>query len=333
MDSDRCHLHVHSRLQAADCWRSSLAIRGITFAAALLLTGCGQPVIEMVPAAESERSADPDRRRRPPRETLPRSPDEQPEAFYASDERRIELGKSVEGRSIHMHVFGGGRSATLIFAAIHGDERNTAVVANALIRYLRENPSARGGRPVAVIPMANPDGYARKTRTNANRVDLNRNFPADNWRPGRLRGRHFGSTHAASEPETQVIIRAVETLRPKRVISIHNAGGGGYCNNYDGPAESLARLMHGLNGYPVKASIGYPTPGSFGSWAGVDAGIPVVTLELPRSASGSAAWEANREALLAAIRADLGPALPRRAAATASRNGGFPPPAVEGSQE
>ena len=70
MDFDRCHLHVHSRLQAADCWRSALAIRGITFAAALLLTGCGQPVIEMVPAAESERSTDPDRRRRPPLEAL-----------------------------------------------------------------------------------------------------------------------------------------------------------------------------------------------------------------------------------------------------------------------
>lgn len=328
MDSDPCHPHVHGRFRAADRWRSTLAIRGITLAAALFLTGCAHPVIEMVPEAESQPSAEPEAASDPDRR-----PDEQPEAFYASDERRIELGKSVEGRSIHMHVFGRGRSATLIFAAIHGDERNTAVVADALIRYLRENPSARGGRPVAVIPMANPDGYARKTRTNANRVDLNRNFPADNWRPGRLRGRHFGSTHAASEPETQVIIRAVETLKPKRVISIHNAGGGGYCNNYDGPAESLARLMHGLNGYPVKASIGYPTPGSFGSWAGVDAGIAVVTLELPRSASGSAAWEANREALLAAIRADLGHALPRRAAATASRNGGFPPPAVEGSQE
>lgn len=333
MDSDRCHFHVRRRLRAADRLRSTLVIRVITFAAALLLSGCGRPVIEMVPAAESERSTDPNRRRRPPREALPRSPDEQPEAFYANGERRIELGKSVEGRSINMHVFGSGRSATLIFAAIHGDERNTAVVADALIRYLRENPSARGGRPVAIIPMVNPDGYARKTRTNANRVDLNRNFPADNWRPGRLRGRHFGSTRAASEPETQIIMRAVETLRPTRVISIHNAGGGRYCNNYDGPAESLARLMQGLNGYPVKASIGYPTPGSFGSWAGVDAGIPVVTLELPRSASGSAAWETNREALLAAIRADLGPASPHRAAATASRNGGVHPVAAKGSQE
>ena len=134
--------------------------------------------------------------------------------------------------------------------------------------------------------------------------DLNRNFPADNWRLGRSRGRHYGSTHAGSEPETQAIMRAVESLRPQRVISIHNMGGGGNCNNYDGTAESLARLMHSRNGYPVKASIGYPTPGSFGSWAGVDAGIPVITLELPRRESGQAAWEANREALLAAIRVE-----------------------------
>ena len=52
--------------------------------------------------------------------------------------------------------------------------------------------------------------------------------------------------------------------------------------------------MTSHNGYPTMASIGYPTPGSLGSWAGIDRGIPIITLELPARETGPAAWERNR---------------------------------------
>ena len=32
--------------------------------------------------------------------------------------------------------------------------------------------------------------------------------------------------------------------------------------------------------YPVEGDIGYPTPGSFGTWAGIEKNIPTITLEL-----------------------------------------------------
>ena len=32
--------------------------------------------------------------------------------------------------------------------------------------------------------------------------------------------------------------------------------------------------------YPIEESIGYPTPGSFGTWAGIENGILTITLEL-----------------------------------------------------
>ena len=32
--------------------------------------------------------------------------------------------------------------------------------------------------------------------------------------------------------------------------------------------------------YPVEESIGYPTPGSFGTYAGVERNIPTITLEM-----------------------------------------------------
>jgi len=34
-------------------------------------------------------------------------------------------------------------------------------------------------------------------------------------------------------------------------------------------------------GYFIRPQIGYPTPGSLGSWLGIDRGIPILTLELP----------------------------------------------------
>lgn len=41
-------------------------------------------------------------------------------------------------------------------------------------------------------------------------------------------------------------------------------------------ANAISKII----GYPVEESIGYPTPGSFGTWAGVEKGIPTITLEL-----------------------------------------------------
>jgi protein MpaA len=75
------------------------------------------------------------------------------------------------------------------------------------------------------------------------------------------------------------------------------------CNNYDGPAQHIAELMSRYNSYPATPTIGYPTPGSLGSWAGIDRQIPMITLELPRKLPGDQAWPNNRQAILAAIAA------------------------------
>jgi protein MpaA len=70
--------------------------------------------------------------------------------------------------------------------------------------------------------------------------------------------------------------------------------------NWDGPAEALARSMSQVTGWPASASVGYPTPGSFGARWGVDEGLAVITLELPRPADeaalarGAAALECAR---------------------------------------
>ena len=219
--------------------------------------------------------------------------------------RDVVVGTSVKGEPLTLHLFGDGPDSTLIFSGIHGDEPSAAFVGRRLAETLEADPSLATRGTVAVFPLVNPDGLAARTRANANGVDCNRNFPASNWKASRV-GRFYTGPAPASEPETRAVIAAIELVRPRRIISVHSPL---RCNNFDGPGEELAALLASYNGYPVKPSIGYPTPGSFGSWAGTDLGLPVVTLELPRRTRGEQAWQENRAALLAVV-TGAGPANP-----------------------
>jgi predicted deacylase len=205
------------------------------------------------------------------------------------------IGQSVEGRPIELVRFGEGPAPVLVIAAIHGDEPTSKYVADHLIQMLADVPKVNA----AVIPCANPDGLAADQRTNAYGVDLNRNFPAANWKKSHP-GRTDGGPAPASEPESAALVEVLRSLKPRLIISIHSMETP--CDNYDGPGQEIAELMSRHNHYPVRATIGYPTPGSLGSWAGIDRLIPVITLELPRHQSGEAAWQANRDALLATLR-------------------------------
>jgi predicted deacylase len=223
----------------------------------------------------------------------------------ASSRRTLDIGFAADGRPLAVEVFGSGPRTVLVLGGIHGDETRSVEVARFLADYLAANSEALAGKTVAVLVNANPTGAANRTRTNARGVDLNRNFPASNWRPGTLGRRDFPGPAPASEPETQAILRATELLRPACIISLHTAAREGTCNNFDGPAEGLARLMAAQNGYPVLANIGHPTPGSLGSWAGIDRGIAVLTLELPENRPAAECWQRNRGALLDVISADV----------------------------
>lgn len=219
-----------------------------------------------------------------------------PQVLPQPAEQVVEIGRSTEGRPIEMYLLGSSPNPVLVIGGIHGSEKNSAECALLLLEHLRRNPGDLGRGSIAVIPAANPDGLARNLRYNAHRVDLNRNFPSQNW--SKAQGIFASGPKPSSEPETRALCKVMEKIQPRRILSIHSIVGDP-CNNYDGPAETVANRMAMKNGYPAKASIGYPTPGSLGSWAGMDRKIPTITLELSRATPGAAGWQQNREAILA----------------------------------
>ena len=216
-----------------------------------------------------------------------------PPAEPLAVQRRI-VGKSVQNRPIMALVLGWGPDVTLILATIHGNEPAGTPLVRRLAEHLQQNPHLLEGREVVLLAVANPDGMANSSRSNANGVDLNRNFAAAN----RLDDRRYGHT-ALSEPEARAIEQLIVQYVPDRIVSIHQPLA---CIDYDGPGSNLAARMAQFCDLPVK-KLG-ARPGSLGSYAGVTLGIPIITFEMLRTDSqltSETLWQRYGKALIAAI--------------------------------
>lgn len=171
------------------------------------------------------------------------------------------------------------QNPVLIIGVFHGDEPQGKFLID---KYITSTDDL--GNKI-FIPCLNPDGMKKNTRTNANGVDLNRNFPTQNW--GRNEGEnascddcsteYYGGISPASEIETKFVIDIIKKYTPSLIITLHAPY---KVVNYDGPAEIQAQKISQIINYPVEASIGYPTPGSFGTYCGIERNIPTITLEL-----------------------------------------------------
>lgn len=174
-----------------------------------------------------------------------------------------------------------GDCRALVFAGIHGDEPESTATLSWALRHLAEPPPQ-----CAVVLAANPDGLLRGTRANANGVDLNRNWPARNWSPEPVCHRVFSEDprdielstgeRAASEPETQALLQLVEELDPRTIVAVHAP----LACVEDPQASELGRWLAERSELPLVDTVGYDTPGSFGSWA-PEHGHHVITYELP----------------------------------------------------
>jgi len=189
--------------------------------------------------------------------------------------------KSVRGRPLYLTDVRGGepRLRALVIGGIHGDELSSTALALKWIELARVTPAQTEWR---FVPALNPDGLLTQPgrRTNANGVDLNRNFPTKNWaseapvyweQRTRRDPRRWPGRSPLSEPETQFLMRQVDDFRPDLIVSIHAPYG---VLDFDGPTIPPSRL-----GRLYLDRVGI-FPGSLGHFAGVDRNIPVVTIEL-----------------------------------------------------
>lgn len=124
------------------------------------------------------------------------------------------IGHSVAGRPIRAWRLGEpGKRRIVLISTMHGDEPHT----RRILEALRDGRAIRGV-DLWVVPTYNPDGLVRGTRHNARGVDLNRNFP-HRWKD--LDGRYESGPRPASEPETRAVMRFLEEVDPRRVLSFH----------------------------------------------------------------------------------------------------------------
>lgn len=176
-------------------------------------------------------------------------------ARVAAARTRYVLGYSVDHRPIVAWLLAPvhARRSVLVVGSVAGDEPSGIAVAN----LLASEPAIAGVR-LWLIPDANPDGAAQKTRVNADGVDLNRNFPF-RWRhisaPG---GRFYSGPRPASEPETRAIEAFIRRIRPELTIWLHQPYG--LIDDSQGPrwaeqqlARALALPLERLPDYPGSA--------------------------------------------------------------------------------
>ena len=143
-----------------------------------------------------------------------------------------EIGRSVEDRPIYSFKVGDGPIKLLFVGGLHtGKEQNTVDLAEAMLDYYA---SSTKSIPEVVsmyfVPTLNVDGVANNTHTNANNINLNRNWGTDNWKTdvyhpssGIVEG--GGGIAPYSEPETLSLYNHIQSLHPDLVVVWHSKAG------------------------------------------------------------------------------------------------------------
>jgi len=207
-------------------------------------------------------------------------------------------GHSVEGSPILIKSFQNEKDENrhpriLLIGGTHGNEYASISTIYKWITLL--NQSHTDSYDWRIIPLLNPDGLMQKSssRTNANGVDLDRNFPTNDgdhnamqyWEENTNRDpEYFPGKKALSEPESQWLAEEIKQYQPDAIITIH------------APLSSHAYISSNIKqskkGAQYQQSI-TTFPGSFNQYVGTEINIPILTVELPYSDIRSTKTEIN----------------------------------------
>lgn len=214
-----------------------------------------------------------------------------------------EYGRSTRGNPLLAYTYGEGTHKVFVIGGLHGNERSSALLAADLANHLADHPQDIPSQSrVFVIPIANPDGFQRRLRTNTRRVDLNRNFGTSDWRrygrgPG---GRVSGGWAPFSEREADALRVFLERELPDVVVALH-ARGNLINPELHTPSKDLAKRIAGEAGYKYLEVWGsYPVTGSMTLWTVEKFGAASITWEL--SSYTNPDWARNGGAILTSLK-------------------------------
>lgn len=217
----------------------------------------------------------------------------------------LEFGTSIEENDIEAYKTDVKADKYLyLIAGTHGDEVEGVYVLQQLFSWLKEEHSIKD-LPIVVVPILNVDGYRASSRVNAHAVDLNRNYPCSTWSPKVTKDKYNPGASACSEPENQFLVKLFDKFHPGLIISFHSWKP---MLNYNGDIEDVAHFISSYNSYKPVPDIGYPTPGSLGTFGPERYGAGVLTYECPLLADGHSLkgiWEENEKGLKSFIQSDL----------------------------
>ena len=224
-----------------------------------------------------------------------------------SDIVKLEIiGKSVDGRNLYSLEIGTGKDVTVFEAGIHSGESASPLfitkfmidIVNSYENGDEDTINLLKNNKIVVLPFANPDGYEVSffgkdalnnkdlflanyddddliiIKSNANGVDLNRNFPSQTSglyysmynlhysvsknQTNNVR-KYFPGSTLGSEPETRAIMylqnKWIENL--KSYVALHSAGrviynGKPYLSDeYNNTSHSCANIVGNITGYTV----------------------------------------------------------------------------------
>ena len=221
-------------------------------------------------------------------------------ALFAGEDW-IELGRSAGNHAITGKILRAvaGAKRVLLIGGVHGNETEGVRFMEEFTREFVDGKSESPfGVDLYVIPVLNPDGFLGFQRGNANGVDLNRNMPTKDWSAEYSEQKYFPGSEPSSEPETRILVDVLEDFQPDYIISFHSWKP---MVNTNGPAKEFGDLLGAKLNMVVADDIGYPTPGSFGTYAGFERQIPTITLEFERGVSLDTIYPMAREGVLESI--------------------------------
>lgn len=186
------------------------------------------------------------------------------------------------GNTLRCYKKGDSGKKILLIGSVHGFEKAGILLSVKILNEIFAKEKL--ANTLLCIPSANPDGNELETRMNANRIDINRNFPSSNWAyvdSAKLKNEKiyfWGGEKPASEVETKFILKVDSLYNPDIIIVFHQ-----FLDliNYDGTGLPLAEFIINKTGMKLEQELGYDTPGSMGSYFGTDKQKEMVTIELP----------------------------------------------------